>query len=55
MQITIDTKDKNIIQELKDEFHTEDIVVALEKLLHRFKYKHEYKIANDILTSLNEV
>lgn len=55
MQITIDIKDQNIINRLKEEFHTEDLTVALDKLLYRFKYKNEYKIANDILTSIKEV
>lgn len=42
MQITIDIKDQNIISELKEEFHTEDLTVALGELLNRFKYKDEY-------------
>jgi len=55
MQITIDIKDQNIISSLKEEFQTQDLSIAIDKLLHRFKYKDEYKLANDILTSFHDV
>ena len=55
MQITLDIKDQTIIKALKEEFHTEDLAVALDKLLHRFKYNNEYRIAKEIEDSLQEV
>jgi len=55
MQITFDIKDQTIVKALKEEFHTDDLAVALDKLLYRFKYKNEYKIAKEIAGSLQEV
>ncbi len=54
MQITFDIKDQTIIKALKEEFHTDDLAVALDKLLYRFKYNNEYRMAKEIAGSLSE-
>ena len=55
MQITFDIKDQSIIKALKEEFHTDDVTVALDRLLHRFKYNNEYRMAKEIAGALQEV
>ena len=54
MQITFDIKDQTIIKALKEEFHTDDLAVVLDKLLYRFKYNNEYRMAKEIAGSLSE-
>jgi len=54
MQITLDIKDQTIIKALKEEFHTEDLAVALDKLLYRFRYNNEYRMPKEIAGSLSE-
>jgi len=54
MQLVIDLDDA-IIDNLKKDFSTDNIKEAITKLLHNYKHKKEYKMANDLQQSLNEV